>query len=53
VGIFAAALLYVALLIYGQIVAQSVVEEKSNRIVEILLRAARSAAPRRSWSASR
>lgn len=37
VGIFVAALLYVALLVYGQIVAQGVVEEKQNRIVEILL----------------
>jgi len=37
VGIFVAALLYVALLVYGQIVAQGVVEEKSNRIVEVLL----------------
>jgi ABC-2 type transport system permease protein len=32
-----AALLYVALLIYGQIVAAGVVEEKANRIIEILL----------------
>ncbi len=37
VGIFVAALLYVALLIYGQIVAAGVVEEKANRIIEILL----------------
>jgi ABC-2 type transport system permease protein len=37
VGIFVAALLYVALLIYGQLVAAGVVEEKANRIVEILL----------------
>lgn len=37
VGIFVAALLYVALLIYGQIVAAGVVEEKVNRIIEILL----------------
>ena len=32
-----AALLYVALVIYGQLVAQGVVEEKANRIIEILL----------------
>src|SRR5438270_4686656 len=37
VGIFVAAILYVSMLIYGQIVAQGVVEEKQNRIVEILL----------------
>ena len=37
VGIFVAALLYVTLVVYGQIIAQSVVEEKQNRIVEILL----------------
>jgi ABC-2 type transport system permease protein len=37
VGIFVAALLYVALLIYGQLVAAGVVEEKANRIIEILL----------------
>ncbi|HEY6115498.1 MAG TPA: ABC transporter permease [Candidatus Dormibacteraeota bacterium] len=37
VGIFIAALLYVSLLLYGQFVAQGVVEEKANRIVEILL----------------
>jgi ABC-2 type transport system permease protein len=37
VGVFVAALLYVALVLYGQFVAQGVVEEKSNRIVEILL----------------
>jgi ABC-2 type transport system permease protein len=37
VGIFVAALLYVALLLYGQIVAAGVVEEKANRIIEILL----------------
>ncbi|HKV87385.1 MAG TPA: ABC transporter permease [Candidatus Dormibacteraeota bacterium] len=36
-GIFVAALLYVSLLLYGQIVAASVVEEKANRIIEILL----------------
>ena len=37
VGIFVAALLYVALMVYGQMVAGGVVEEKQNRIVEILL----------------
>jgi ABC-2 type transport system permease protein len=37
VGIFVAILLYVALAIYGQIVAAGVVEEKANRIIEILL----------------
>jgi ABC-2 type transport system permease protein len=37
VGIFVAALLYVALLVYGQLVAAGVVEEKANRIIEILL----------------
>jgi len=37
VGIFVAALLYVALVVYGQIVAMGVVEEKANRIIEILL----------------
>ena len=37
VGIFVAALLYVSLVVYGQMVAQGVVEEKQNRIVEILL----------------
>jgi ABC-2 type transport system permease protein len=37
VGIFVAALLYVALVIYGQLVAAGVVEEKANRIIEILL----------------
>ncbi len=37
VGIFVAVLLYVSLLIYGQLVASGVVEEKSNRIIEILL----------------
>jgi ABC-2 type transport system permease protein len=36
-GIVVAVLLYVALLMYGQIVAGGVVEEKANRIVEILL----------------
>jgi len=37
VGIFVAALLYVTLVVYGQMIAQGVVEEKQNRIVEILL----------------
>ena len=37
VGIFIAALLYVSLVLYGQLVAQGVVEEKANRIIEILL----------------
>ena len=37
VGIFVAALLYIALVIYGQLVASGVVEEKQNRIIEILL----------------
>jgi ABC-2 type transport system permease protein len=37
VGIFVAALLFVSLQIYGGFVATGVVEEKANRIVEILL----------------
>ena len=37
VGIFVAALLYLALAGYGSFVANGVVEEKANRIVEILL----------------
>ena len=37
VGVFIAVLLYVALVIYGQLVASGVVEEKANRVVEILL----------------
>ncbi len=37
VGVFIAALLYVSLVLYGQFVAQGVVEEKANRIIEILL----------------
>jgi ABC-2 type transport system permease protein len=37
VGIFIAVLLYVSLVLYGQLVAQGVVEEKANRIIEILL----------------
>lgn len=37
VGLFVAVLLYVAITLYGQFVAAGVVEEKSNRIIEILL----------------
>ncbi|HEV2217652.1 MAG TPA: ABC transporter permease [Candidatus Dormibacteraeota bacterium] len=37
VGVFVAALLYVTLVVYGQLVAAGVVEEKANRIIEILL----------------
>ena len=37
VGIFVAALLYVALAGYGNFVATGIVEEKANRVVEILL----------------
>lgn len=37
VGVFVAILLYVALVLYGQLVAAGVVEEKQNRIIEILL----------------
>ena len=37
VGVIVAALLYVALIAYGQLVAMGVVEEKANRMVEILL----------------
>lgn len=37
IGIFVAVLLYVALLGYGNMVASGVVEEKANRIIEILL----------------
>ncbi len=37
IGIFVAALLYVSLIVYGQLVAAGVVEEKANRIIEILL----------------
>ncbi len=43
VGVFVAALLYVTLVVYGQIIAQGVVEEKQNRIVEILLSTVRPA----------
>ena len=41
IGVFVAVLLYIALLLYGQMVAAGVVEEKSNRIIEILLSAIR------------
>jgi ABC-2 type transport system permease protein len=37
IGIFVGVLVYVALLVYGQIVAQGVVEEKVSRVVELLL----------------
>jgi ABC-2 type transport system permease protein len=37
IGLVIALLLYMALMIYGQTVAQGVVEEKSSRVVEILL----------------
>jgi ABC-2 type transport system permease protein len=37
IGVFAGILVYMALLTYGQTVAQGVVEEKASRIVEILL----------------
>ncbi|MEU4738891.1 ABC transporter permease [Actinosynnema sp. NPDC023658] len=37
VGLVIAALLYYSLLVYGAMVAQGVVEEKSSRVVEILL----------------
>lgn len=37
IGLFAAGVLYVALLVYGNFVAQAVVEEKATHIVEILL----------------
>jgi ABC-2 type transport system permease protein len=36
-GVMAGGLIYIALLLYGQGVAQSVVEEKSSRVVELLL----------------
>jgi ABC-2 type transport system permease protein len=41
VGVIAGILVYLALMIYGQTVAQGVVEEKASRIVEILLTAIR------------
>jgi ABC-2 type transport system permease protein len=37
IGLLVAGILYTTLIIYGQIVAAGVIEEKSNRIVEILL----------------
>ncbi|MBE1465822.1 ABC transporter permease [Kibdelosporangium phytohabitans] len=37
IGLIVAFLLYMALMIYGQMVAQGVVEEKSSRVVELLL----------------
>lgn len=37
IGLVIAFLLYMALMIYGQMVAQGVVEEKSSRVVELLL----------------
>lgn len=39
IGIIAGILVYVALMLYGQAVAQGVVEEKTSRIVELLLTA--------------
>ena len=41
VGVIAGILVYVALMLYGQMVAQGVVEEKTSRIVELLLAAIR------------
>jgi ABC-2 type transport system permease protein len=41
VGVIAGVLVYVALTLYGQAVAQGVVEEKTSRIVELLLTAIR------------
>jgi len=38
-GMFAGFLIYLSLMIYGQTVAQGVIEEKANRIVELLLAA--------------
>ena len=37
VGIIVGIIVYIALMIYGQLVAQGVVEEKSSRVVELLL----------------
>jgi ABC-2 type transport system permease protein len=37
IGLFVAGTLYITLIMYGQLVAAAVIEEKSNRIVEILL----------------
>jgi ABC-2 type transport system permease protein len=39
IAIVAGVLVYLVLLVYGQVVAQGVVEEKANRIVELLLTA--------------
>ncbi len=41
VGVIAGILVYVSLMLYGQAVAQGVVEEKTSRIVELLLTAIR------------
>jgi ABC-2 type transport system permease protein len=41
IGLLVAGILYVTMVIYGQLVAAGVIEEKSNRIVEILLAAVR------------
>jgi ABC-2 type transport system permease protein len=41
IGVIAGILVYVALMLYGQMVAQGVVEEKTSRIVELLLTAIR------------
>ncbi len=40
-GLIAGVLVYLALMVYGQVVAQGVIEEKANRIVELLLTAIR------------
>jgi ABC-2 type transport system permease protein len=37
IGLLVAGILYVTMIVYGQLVAAGVIEEKSNRIVEILL----------------
>jgi len=37
IGLLVAGILYVTMVVYGQLVAAGVIEEKSNRIVEILL----------------
>ena len=41
IGLLVAGTLYITLIMYGQFVAQGVIEEKSNRIVEIMLAAVR------------
>jgi ABC-2 type transport system permease protein len=41
IGLLVAGTLYISLMVYGQMVAAGVIEEKSNRIVEILLTAVR------------